>query len=643
MTGQSRRTDQTTNTCASSITLAYLCPLLVVLLIVASMLATPAGAQESPPIQTGPAVLSMDIVTQTSFVAADGLFTVDLTIDFVYPKPGTPSAKNIAANLEVSAIVFGRLQQEGGVGLPATQPLNRTGARPLSLLSRPDRKNAPNTYRLNIPIRSGEPFDKRPRVLVPDSGVYPLVVEVRSPNGLLATARTHLIRLPQETDSQANNAPPPVTMLLAVSPAEGLSIEDTIGLLTAHPDHPLTVLLQEGSETQLLADREMAERFRVALGDRTLISAPILQLDPSALAEIGQQRIYYNAVNSTAVALSELGLNLESTVTVTDRQLTGQGVNALLDAGISTVVVDGTQATSGYLEVDGRRLQVLAVDRELSSTFAMGESSAVLATRVLARLSLRGEIDGSAVVVGGNSVGPDPLRAINMFLAALAQPGAPRPLRLAEMEEGRLSVRLAELPTQDLAGVAELLSAVETSLDTYQSLFSSGGVEPSEYRDRMVSSLTIDRNSDDRHRALKVLGQQLTEELSAITLPKGQPLTMAARSGPIPLVVENDANGPRQIMLRFLSDKIVTDAHEQLIVVEPGTSSVDVEIEVLSLGVSPLEVSAWSPDGKTQLATNQFYVRSTAVPGLSLLLSLGAVASLGVWWVFDAKRRRNVN
>ena len=73
--------------------------------------------------------------------------------------------------------------------------------------------------------------------------------------------------------------------------------------------------------------------------------------------------------------------------------------------------------------------------------------------------------------------------------------------------------------------------------------------------------------------------------------------------------------------------------------VEPGTSSVDVNVEVRSLGLSPLEVSIWTPDGKQQLALTTFEVRSTAVPGLGLLLSAIGIVLLCSWWWVDNRRR----
>lgn len=113
-----------------------------------------------------------------------------------------------------------------------------------------------------------------------------------------------------------------------------------------------------------------------------------------------------------------------------------------------------------------------------------------------------------------------------------------------------------------------------------------------------------------------------------------------SRSAPIPVVVESSADGPRKVMLRLQSDKVRSIDDARVIEIQPGTTSIDVELEARSLGVSPLEVSMWTPDGSTMLASTQFEIRSTAIPGLGLLVTGGAVLLLLSWWIVDARARR---
>ena len=228
-----------------------------------------------------------------------------------------------------------------------------------------------------------------------------------------------------------------------------------------------------------------------------------------------------------------------------------------------------------------------------------------------------------------------------MFFRSLTRVGAPQPVLLPAVSTGSFERQPAEHPRQDLESVAGLVTDSQTLLASYEAMFSGGGIEPDDYLARLQSSLSLARNPQDRQRSLVLFADELGRELEVISLPDAQPVTMAAREGAIPLIVESRAAGPRLIMLQFRSDKVEVKQDSQLIVVEPGTSSIDVEVEALSLGASQLEVSVWTPDGARVLAANQFEVRSTAVPGLGLLISAAAVVFLIVWWYVDHRRARD--
>ena len=216
------------------------------------------------------------------------------------------------------------------------------------------------------------------------------------------------------------------------------------------------------------------------------------------------------------------------------------------------------------------------------------------ANRVLARLTLRRDIDDRPVVVGGPALGVDPAPALTAFLQALSQPGAPQPVPLSAIRGGP-TLRVAERPQQDLAGVADLVDGLRARLETYESFHLDGGSEPDSYRQRIVGALTRQRNPDDRLRALTLIAGQLDDDLGTIHIHQPQPVTLAARSASIPLVVDNSASGPRHVVLRFRGDRVTSPDDGRLVLVQPGTSSIDIDVEARSLGVSPLEVHGLDP------------------------------------------------
>jgi hypothetical protein len=608
---------------------------------------------DEPRLLIDPAIASLEIMDQTTFVAADGTFGLDLAIE--------PAAELRQApdQYELSVTVYGRLEDEGEVAEPLTQPLNRLPPTPIAELLR----STSGYFHLDIPIRSGNAFDDQERVLLPLPGVYPVSIELRTAEGPIATARTYIVRLPQVTseddppvdpdaDADADNLngagqrpPLPVSIILNVSAAEGLTIDDVQQLLTDHPTIPLTVVLQAGVTNILRNDLERAAGFAAALGGRPALAVPAIDLDPSALAEIDQAQLYADAYAATDRELRELGLTPAQDVVLLGAPLTESGLRVLNSLGVKSVLdTESRTGGIGTLGVGSNRLRVIRFDRALSGILGGGDDGPHRANRVLARLTLRGQVDDSPVILGGATLGVDPRRSINAFLRSLTQPGAPRPTLLSEPllsgSEAGPAIRFAERPEQDLQPITQLLQDVQAVLATYLTFYNGGGNTPAHYQQQILAGLTRQRNPEDRKRALQTLQAQFDEDLAVVSLQDGQPVTLAARSAPIPIGLESSAVGPRKVLLRFASDKVVATDDQQVVSIEPGASSINVELETRALGISPLEVSVWTPDGEVLLANTRFEIRSTAIPGFGLLVSLGAVGLLGAWWVVDARKRR---
>jgi hypothetical protein len=642
VTGRSRRTAATTRTGRPATvplpthTRAFpLAPLLVLALVLgpgAAIGPSPAAAQpaDEPWIR---------IVDQTTFVPADGV--LHLVLDVNVPSSGSATGDS-AGGPELSVTFFGRLESEAAVSLPPTQPINRMASVPLDQAPR----TAAGRVDLAIPIRSSTSFDDQDRVLLREPGVYPVTVELRGPDGPLAVTRTHLVRQPIETADVPTTAPVEVAMILNVATAEGLTVADATALLADHPSVPMTVVLGQGVLSQLRGDPAATEAFTVALADRTVVTAPTIDLDPSAMAEIDQTDLYLAAARSDRQAVVDLGLRPADGLALVSSSLTERGVDVLRRLDVDAVLDAGDHlGGSGTIAGDETRpIQVIAADHDLDEVLSdddptAPEAGAVRASRALARLTLRQQTDDGVVVIGGPDLAVDPRPALDAFLRSLSQPGAPQPVALDRVRGGP-TLRLAETPQQDLMPSAELVDRIRVTLDAYRSSHAGGGTLPDDYLQRLAATLAVQRNPDDRLRALTLLVGQLQAELGVIHIHQPQPVTLAARSATIPLVMDNAAPGPRRVVLRFRGDRVVADDARREILVQPGTNSLDIEVEARSLGVSPLEATVWSGDETVLLAEARFEIRSTAVPGLGLLISLSALAMLGLWWIVDHRRRR---
>ena len=123
-------------------------------------------------------------------------------------------------------------------------------------------------------------------------------------------------------------------------------------------------------------------------------------------------------------------------------------------------------------------------------------------------------------------------------------------------------------------------------------------------------------------------------------------LAYEPRTGTIPVSLRNDAGRPVRVRVLFDSDKLEFRDGESLeVTLTDETTRLDVRVRTLASGASPLDITVTSPDSGVHLANARYTVRSTAVSGVGLVLSLGAGVFLLVWWARhwrDARRSRRL-
>ncbi len=574
------------------------------------------------------------LADQTTFVAPDGMMTFDLAIH-----PGA------AVDPVVSLVVYGTVESEEDLDGPLPQVLNRLAPQPVGQLEQPSE----GIFRLQVPVRAGQPFDDVDRMKLPTAGVYPVLIELRTAEGPVATAQTHVVRL--DDPSTGANDEPEISVVLPVSTA-GLSVEDAVVLFNAHPDTPLTVLVDANTVDLLRAEQQARVDFALALRGRPVLVLSEPDLDPSALAEIDQVALFEELTSAATKSLASLGLTPADTLHLQDTRPTEEGLAALSSVGIESILnIGGRPGDVGTFRTEDRSIRMVAADAELSALLD-GDGGPHRANRLLTRLVLQNRDDPKPVVLAPTE--PDPTAVDALLRAMAAGPTTAVPVTdIWQISADRRSgwLRAAERPTQDLRPVADVLWRVQQKLATYQEFdvdqaigadgtVGNGAGETDAIRRGIITALSTNNTPEDRLGILESLEATLNEGLGVIDLHKGQPVTLAARSAPIPVVVESSADGPRKVMLRLQSDKVRSIDDARIIEIPPGTTSIDVELEARSLGVSPLEVSMWTPDGSTMLASTQFEIRSTAIPGLGLLVTGGAVLLLASWWVLDARARR---
>jgi hypothetical protein len=130
------------------------------------------------------------------------------------------------------------------------------------------------------------------------------------------------------------------------------------------------------------------------------------------------------------------------------------------------------------------------------------------------------------------------------------------------------------------------------------------------------------------------------------TLPQ-QIVTLTSASGSIPFHISNALDYPVRVVLQFQSAKLhFVNGARQVVTLPPRQpTTLEIEVRARASGAFPMQVTVTSPDGGLAVAQTKFDVRSTAVSGVGLVLTVAAGLFVLLWWARhfrDARRARRL-
>jgi Family of unknown function (DUF6049) len=132
----------------------------------------------------------------------------------------------------------------------------------------------------------------------------------------------------------------------------------------------------------------------------------------------------------------------------------------------------------------------------------------------------------------------------------------------------------------------------------------------------------------------------------AVTLPDQFRITLTSRASTIPIRLTNESDQNLTVRVELESDQLeFPDGSVLRPDLPPGTTTLDVPVRVRTSGAFTMDVEVTSPDGSIVLDTSTFDIRSTAISGVGLVLSVGAGLFLAVWWAKhwrSARRSRHL-
>ncbi len=154
----------------------------------------------------------------------------------------------------------------------------------------------------------------------------------------------------------------------------------------------------------------------------------------------------------------------------------------------------------------------------------------------------------------------------------------------------------------------------------------------------------------DQAMVLHNTGLAVAAQLGQLTVGGDRTVTLTSRQGTLQVTIVSTAPYPVTAILTLTSDKLLFpngttqwSKPTQLLPAVTGsghTTVVPVAVRTRASGVFAVTIVMHSPVGGLELAGGQVSVRSTATSVVGIVLSVGALAVLAVWWVRTSLRRR---
>jgi hypothetical protein len=242
-------------------------------------------------------------------------------------------------------------------------------------------------------------------------------------------------------------------------------------------------------------------------------------------------------------------------------------------------------------------------------------------------------------VVAGLAFNPLVRASTVSSLFADVPPGASSPdpgaLRTRTIEVGH--VPPAELlPGAAIANAALRLSAVSSSMPS-----ATGTIR--RLSDALLLAETVGMSPADRSAYLSSIAAALSRIGRLISLPFGHTITVTSLDAKVPISILSRASVPLMVELSASSPDLgFTGQHVWHVQLLPRTNVVTLDLSARTSGDFPLDLQVLASKGSYVLTSGRMTIRSTAISGVAVAISVGALAFLVLWWTRSIvqKRRR---
>lgn len=513
-------------------------------------------------------------------------------------------------------------------------------------------------------------------------GVYPVLVRLLSPAGdPVAELLTHLTYLKAETPGYT---PLQTAVLVDIVAPTALQpdgerslaggtlerVQERLEVLRrTPPDVPLTLAprpetvealaLGDDSETAAVDDlRELAR-------ERPVLARTFVDVDLAALARSGLlPEANHQAHGGASVVRTRLSTEPIGGIWLSGPTLGPESARLAVDLGLDRAVVPPSATDDGEggpapvpstpVQLgEGGPLTVVS-DPALAEHLTSG-AGVVGAHRFLAELTIMWleapSIPRAVVVHLPPDADIEPSVVARAFTAladgqAVSVVPVDQVFAVPPAEEGPTTVAPAPRDVDvDLGGIApELRRARERVAGVGAMLDDPGSTSSAEQA--LLVATGADTPAADRAAHVERAGAELGAVAGAVSLPDEFEITLTSRSSMIPVTLTNGTDHDLDVRVELDSDQLeFPDGDVLTPVLAQGTTRLEVPVRTRTSGAFTLRVRVTSTDESIILDTATFDVRSTAISGVGLVLSIGAGLFLAVWWARhwrNARRSRHL-
>ncbi len=467
--------------------------------------------------------------------------------------------------------------------------------------------------------------------------------------GFLADARVPLAhQVNQSINIDPATAPQGLTELVETTPGPALirfSPETLTALVNPNVEGGVTAL---DSITELLADQD-------------LYTTPWVELDEEAwrLAnESGRVLEQYGRGNQV---IEDLLGRSSTTIVHFDTDTTPATIGLLRSTGATAAIVSEDQLNELDIERANRRpIQVLDDNGVAMPVLAVSSSFAAKLDRSDVELAAN-QLFVELVLASKQASSP---RGILVDLQTVNRPTLDRLLlrmddfvdldvrpvgELLDLPPARdatggvLRVDLRTEPAGDVGGLASDLRLTESVLDSYAEMVAPADAPIAPLRTLLDVALSSDLDEAGQRRYTDTVFRATEDGTTGFEVLEGSRITLATRQADLAVLIQNRQPLAINVVVRLSSEKLRFPNGEDLdLALEPGLTELIIPVETVSSGDARIVVSISSPDGRLDLASGPINVRSTAVSGIGLIISLIALLVLAAWWARTIVRvRRN--